>query len=179
MLGGWVGAWLASKHDRVHSLQLLSSGGTRVVPEITARIRDTMTRAAMDEDPPWTRDRLGGLFHDRDRCPEELVDMRYAINHSRSSGRRRPGPSSCRTWRCVSATSCVPTGWAGSRARPGSTGGLHNPMGDTSEAEGIHAAVRRSGMTVCDECGHFLRWKHPERFAADSVAFLMTAEACP
>ena len=53
------------------------------------------------------------------------------------------------------------------------------PDGDTSEAEGIHAAVRRSGMTVYDECGHFLRWKHPERFAADSVAFLMPAEACP
>jgi len=52
-------------------------------------------------------------------------------------------------------------------------------MGDTSEAEGIHAAVRGSGMTVYDECGHFPQWKHPERFAADSVAFLTTAEACP
>jgi hypothetical protein len=52
LLGGWVAAWLASEHDRVYSLQFLSSGGTRVVPEIMARIRDTMTRAAMDEDPP-------------------------------------------------------------------------------------------------------------------------------
>jgi 2-hydroxy-6-oxonona-2,4-dienedioate hydrolase len=90
-LGGWVAAWLASEHpDRVASLQLLASGGTKADPVIMDRIKGSTTRAVTTDDRAFTRARLELLMHDPADVSEELVDVRHAIYHAPDFVRNLP-----------------------------------------------------------------------------------------
>ncbi len=172
-LGGWVAAWFASEYpDRVRSLQLLASGGTRAVPAVMRRIRETTTRAVMDDDRTHTRDRLANLLFDPDSVDEELVDVRYEIYHRPEFQAVLPHllcmqDMAVRTRNLLTvdrmATITAPTlvFW-----------GRHNPMGDVSEAEGIHAAIPGSGLEIFENCGHFPQIEYPDKFNRLSVDFL-------
>jgi 2-hydroxy-6-oxonona-2,4-dienedioate hydrolase len=50
--------------------------------------------------------------------------------------------------------------------------GRHNPMGDVSEAEGIHQAVPGSWLEIFEQCGHFPQIEYPSRYNEISVSFL-------
>ena len=136
LLGGWFAAWLASEHDRVYSLQLLSSGGTRVVAEIMARIRDTMTRAAMDEDP------LGRGTGSAACSTTPTAARRSSLTCATPSttpgvpGGAAPAPRHAGHGGASAQPPASRPDWPDHVRDPDLLGGLHNPMGDTSEAEG-------------------------------------------
>jgi 2-hydroxy-6-oxonona-2,4-dienedioate hydrolase len=176
-LGGWVAAWFASEHpDRVASLQLVSSGGTLAVPEVMARIRETTTRAAMEDDIDLTRQRLANLFHDPAQLSEELVEARYRIYHQPAFQEVLPRLLVMQDMETRQRNLLRPDRMARIRARTRIVWGRHNPMGATPEAEGILAAIPDATLTVYEECGHFPQLEYPERFNRESVAFLDAVE---
>lgn len=172
-LGGWVAAWFAGAHpDRVASLQLVSSGGTRAVPEIMARIRSTTERAVYEDDPAFTHERLARLFHDPDRLAADLVEARYCIYHSPQFRAVLPHllcmqDMAVRRRNLLTAERLALIG-----APTQIFWGRFNPMGDVSEAEGIHAGIAGSRLVVFEQCGHFPQLEYPERFNAEAVAHI-------
>jgi 2-hydroxy-6-oxonona-2,4-dienedioate hydrolase len=47
----------------------------------------------------------------------------------------------------------------------------HNPMGDVTEGEGIHAAIPGSTLRTFEDCGHFPQLEVTEDFNREVVAF--------
>ncbi|MCU1412400.1 MAG: alpha/beta hydrolase [Rhodoglobus sp.] len=177
-LGGWVAAWFASEHqDRVASLQLVSSGGTLAVPEVMARIRSTTELAANDPDPAYTRDRLAKLFFDPSRASEELVDVRYRIYHEPDFQAALHYLLCMQDMEVRQRNLLTPERMGRITAPTQIFWGRFNPMGAVPEAEGIHAAIADSRLTVFEECGHFPQLEYPERFNAESIAFLRSIGA--
>jgi 2-hydroxy-6-oxonona-2,4-dienedioate hydrolase len=172
-LGGWVAAWCASEHpDRVRSLQLVASGGTRAVPAVMRRIRETTTLAVTSDDRRHTRDRLADLLHDPESVDEELVDVRYAIYHQPEFQRNLPHLLCMQDPQIRARNLLTPERMARIPCPTLVVWGRHNPMGDVSEAQGIHTAVPDCSLEIFDDCGHFPQIEQPERFDELSVGFL-------
>jgi 2-hydroxy-6-oxonona-2,4-dienedioate hydrolase len=175
-LGGWVAAWFAAEHpDRVRSLQLLASGGTRAVPAVMARIRETTTLAVTDPDRRHTRDRLANLLADPDTIDEDLVDARYAIYHSPQFQAMLPHLLCMQDMTVRQRNLLRPDRMARITAPTRIYWGRHNPMGDVTEAEGIHAAVPGSELEIFEDCGHFPQIEYPAKFNQLAVDFLRKA----
>ena len=176
-LGGWVAATFAGElPERVRSLQLVASGGTRAVPEVMRRIRETTTRAVQSPDRTLTRERLANLLIDPESVDEELVDVRYAIYHQPAFQAALPHLLCMQDMDVRTRNLLTP----GRLARIGAPTlvhwGRHNPMGDVSEAEGIAAAVPGARLEIYEHCGHFPQIEYPEKFNGLSVGFLRSLE---
>jgi 2-hydroxy-6-oxonona-2,4-dienedioate hydrolase len=177
-LGGWVAAWFASEYqDRVLSLQLMASGGTRAVPAIMKRIRETTTLAVMDPDRRHTRDRLANLLIDPDSVDEELVDVRYEIYHRPEFQAMLPHLLCMQDMGVRSRNLLTPERMGRITAPTVIFWGRHNPMGDVSEAEGIHAAIPGSRLEIFEECGHFPQIEYAQRYNELAVDFLRSVSA--
>jgi 2-hydroxy-6-oxonona-2,4-dienedioate hydrolase len=175
-LGGWVAAWFASEHPgRTRSLQLLASGGTRAVPAIMERIRNTTTLAVTSPDRAHTRDRLANLLADPSTIDEDLVDARYRIYHRSEFGTMLPHLLCMQDMTVRQRNLLRPDRLGRITAPTRIYWGRHNPMGDVSEAEGIHAAIPGSRLEIFEECGHFPQIEYPDRFNALAVEFLRAA----
>lgn len=175
-LGGWVAATFAGEYPkRVLSLQLVASGGTRAVPEVMRRIRETTTRAVQSPDRSLTRDRLANLLFDPESVDEELVDVRYAIYHQPSFQAALPHLL-CMQDMEVRTRNLLTAERLGRISAPTLVHwGRHNPMGDVSEAEGIATGVPGARLEIYERCGHFPQIEYPEKFNALSVGFLCSA----
>ncbi|WP_329133763.1 alpha/beta fold hydrolase [Streptomyces sp. NBC_01476] len=177
-LGGWVAAWFAGVHpERVRSLQLVASGGTRAVPAIMRRIRETTTLAVTSPERRYTRERLAGLLYDPGSVDEELVDVRYEIYHRPAFQKALPHLLCMQDPEVRARNLLTPQRMARISAPTLVFWGRHNPMGDVSEAAGIHAAVPDAGLHIFDECGHFPQIEYPARFNELSVEFLRQVTA--
>jgi 2-hydroxy-6-oxonona-2,4-dienedioate hydrolase len=172
-LGGWVAAWFASEHpEYVRSLQLVSSGGTRAVPEIMRRIESTTLAAAEETDRGATYERLVKLFEDPAQLSDELVDVRYAIYHQPEFRAMLPHLL-CMQRMDVRQRNLLRPDRMGRIAAPTRIfWGRHNPMGDVSEADGINDAIPGSTLHVFEQCGHFPQLEFPDEFNALSIEFL-------
>ena len=176
-LGGWVAAWCASEHpDRVRSLQLVASGGTRAVPAVMRRIRETTTLAVTSPERRYTRERLANLLYDPNSVDEELVDVRYAIYHRPEFQKNLPNLLCMQDPEIRARNLLTPERMARISAPTMVVWGRHNPRGDVSEAQGIHTAIPDCSLEVFDACGHFPQIEQPQRFNELSVGFLRHAE---
>lgn len=172
-LGGWVAAWFAGQYpQRVTSLQLVASGGTRAVPEVMHRIRQTTTLAAQSPDRSLTRDRLANLLFDPESVDEELVDVRYEIYHRPSFQAALPHLLCMQDMDVRTRNLLTPERLGRIGAPTLVHWGRHNPMGDVSEAEGIARCVAGARLEIYEQCGHFPQIEYPEKFNDLSVAFL-------
>ncbi|WNI16458.1 alpha/beta fold hydrolase [Actinacidiphila sp. ITFR-21] len=177
-LGGWVTAWFAAAYpERVRSLQLVASGGTRAVPAVMRRIRETTTLAVTSPERRYTRDRLANLLHDPASVDEELVDVRYAIYHQPAFQKNLPHLLCMQDPDVRARNLLTPERMARISAPTLVFWGRHNPMGDVSEAVGIHAAIPDAGLQVFDDCGHFPQIEYPDRFNELSVEFIRQTAA--
>jgi 2-hydroxy-6-oxonona-2,4-dienedioate hydrolase len=175
-LGGWVAAWFAAEHpERTRSLQLLASGGTRAVPAIMDRIRTTTTLAATSPDRQHTRERIANLLADPATVDEDLVDARYRIYHRPEFVKMLPHLLCMQDMTVRRRNLLRPDRMGRITAPTAIYWGRHNPMGDVTEAEGIHAAIPGSRLTVFEGCGHFPQIEYPERFNDLAVKFLLAA----
>jgi 2-hydroxy-6-oxonona-2,4-dienedioate hydrolase len=175
-LGGWVAAWFAAEHpDRTRSLQLLASGGTRAVPAIMDRIRTTTTLAVTSEDRSLTRDRLANLLADPATIDEDLVDARYRIYHQPEFVAMLPHLLCMQDMEVRQRNLLRPDRMGRIGAPTQIYWGRHNPMGDVTEAEGIHAAIPGAVLQIFEGCGHFPQIEFPEKFNQLAVEFLKAA----
>jgi 2-hydroxy-6-oxonona-2,4-dienedioate hydrolase len=175
-LGGWVAAWFAAEHpDRTRSLQLLASGGTRAVPAIMERIRTTTTLAATSPDREHTRERIANLLADPATVDEDLVDARFRIYHQPEFVKMLPHLLCMQDMTVRQRNLLRPDRMGAITAPTAIYWGRHNPMGDVSEAEGIHAAIPGSRLNIFEGCGHFPQIEFPDRFNQLAVEFLWAA----
>jgi 2-hydroxy-6-oxonona-2,4-dienedioate hydrolase len=175
-LGGWVAAWFAAEHpDRTRSLQLLASGGTRAVPEIMDRIRRTTTLAATSPDRAHTRDRIANLLADPSTVDEDLVDARFRIYHQPEFVTMLPHLLCMQDMEVRQRNLLRPERMGRITAPTQIYWGRHNPMGDVTEAEGIHAAIPGSVLRIFEGCGHFPQIEFPDQWNELAVEFLRAA----
>ncbi len=174
-LGGWVAGWLASEQPhRVKSLQMVAAGGTKANPEVMERIKNTTTRAVMEDDISLTRDRLHLLMFDAEKdVSEELVEIRYGIYHhpdfkanldnllclQNMEIRQR---NLMTTERLNSITVPTMVVW-----------GHDNPFGDVPEAAKMHEAIAGSRLELLDRCGHWPQHERHEAYNPISIEFLV------
>ena len=173
-LGGWVAAWLASEHPaKVKSLQMVASGGTKANPKVMERIKSSTTKAVMEDDIEFTRQRLHLLMFDGERdVSEELVEVRHAIYHhpdfranlhnllclQNMEIRRRNLMTEDRLARITAPTMVV---W-----------GHDNPFGEVPEATKIHKAIPGSRLELIDQCGHWPQYERADVYNPISVEFI-------
>jgi 2-hydroxy-6-oxonona-2,4-dienedioate hydrolase len=178
-LGGWVAGWLASEQPkRVASLQMVAAGGTKANPAVMERIKTSTTKAVVEDNIDFTRERLYLLMHDGKKdVSEELVEIRHAIYHQpdfvlnlpnllclqEMEIRQRNLMSTERLNRIAAPTMVV---W-----------GRENPFGDVPEAHAMHEAIAGSHLVLFDDCGHWPQHEHADEFNALSVDFLRRSEA--
>ncbi|MDY7106982.1 MAG: alpha/beta fold hydrolase [Actinomycetota bacterium] len=174
-LGGWVAGWLTSEEpERVISLQLIASGGTKANPEVMDRIRTSTRRAVTTDDPSLTRQRLELLMADPAKdVTDELVEVRHRIYHEPDfvanvdnllclqdmETRQRNLLREDRLARIGAVPTLVI--W-----------GHENPFGDVPEAKAMHAAIGGSRLELFAECGHWPQYEQAERYNALALAFL-------
>lgn len=172
-LGGWVAAWLASEQpERVATLQLVASGGTKADPAVMERIKRSTEEAVRTDDVGLTRKRLELLMHDPANVTDELVAVRHAIYHqpefvanlhnllclqdmeTRQRNLLRPD----RLGRITAPTLVV---W-----------GRQNPFGEVPEAQALTDAIPGARLELLDGCGHWPQHEQVERYTALSLGFL-------
>ncbi|MFF4600702.1 alpha/beta fold hydrolase [Amycolatopsis sp. NPDC001319] len=171
-LGGWVAAWLASEHhDRVASLQMVTSGGTRAVPAVMQRVRETTSGAVTSPDRDRTRSRITGLLHDPESVDEDLVDVRYGIYHDPAFVANLPNLLRLQDMEVRQRNLLRPDRMGRITAPTRVYWGRHNPMGDVTEGEGIHAAIPGSQLRIFEDCGHFPQIEVTDEFNREIVAF--------
>jgi 2-hydroxy-6-oxonona-2,4-dienedioate hydrolase len=176
-LGGWVGAWLASElPQRVISLQLLCSGGTKANPAVMERIRTSTAKAVRDGDIDSTRKRLELLMADPAKdVSDELVETRHLIYHApdfvanidnllclqNMEVRQRNLLRADRMARIKTPTLVI---W-----------GRENPFGDVPEAREMHEAIAGSQLELLAHCGHWPQHEQAEIYNPLSLTFLAAA----
>lgn len=173
-LGGWTAAILTLNHpERVKSLQLIASGGTKANPAIMERLITSTTAAVMEEDIDLTRQRLHLLMHNPEKdASEELVETRYRIYHQPEFQknlhnllclqdmdiRQRNMMRSEQLNKIKAPTLII---W-----------GRNNPFGEVPEADKMHADIPGSQLELFDECGHWPQHERSELYNPLSIAFL-------
>jgi 2-hydroxy-6-oxonona-2,4-dienedioate hydrolase len=176
-LGGWVGAWLASDlPQRVISLQLLCSGGTKANPAVMERIRTSTAKAVQDGDIGSTRKRLELLMANPGKdVSDELVETRHRIYHApdfvanidnllclqNMEVRQRNLLRTDRMARIKAPTLVI---W-----------GRENPFGDVPEAREMHEAIAGSQLELLAHCGHWPQHEQAEIYNPLSLTFLAAA----
>jgi 2-hydroxy-6-oxonona-2,4-dienedioate hydrolase len=176
-LGGWVAAWLASERpERVSSLQLLASGGTKANPAIMERIKTSTTKAVVTDDIELTRSRLNLLMHDPEKSvSDELVEVRHRIYHQPEFQKNLPNLLCLQEMEIRQRNLLRPDRLARISAPTLVVWGHENPFGDVPEAQQMHEAIPGSRLELFAECGHWPQHEQHERYNPLSLAFLAEA----
>jgi 2-hydroxy-6-oxonona-2,4-dienedioate hydrolase len=176
-LGGWVAAWLASERpERVSSLQLLASGGTKANPAIMERIKTSTTKAVLTDDIELTRSRLNLLMHDPEKSvSDELVEVRHRIYHQPEFQKNLPNLLCLQEMEIRQRNLLRPDRLARISAPTLVVWGHENPFGDVPEAQQMHEAIPGSRLELFAECGHWPQHEQHERYNRLSLAFLAEA----
>jgi 2-hydroxy-6-oxonona-2,4-dienedioate hydrolase len=176
-LGGWVAAWLASERpERVSSLQLLASGGTKANPAIMERIKTSTTKAVLTDDIELTRSRLNLLMHDPEKSvSDELVEVRHRIYHQPEFQKNLPNLLCLQEMEIRQRNLLRPDRLARISAPTLVVWGHENPFGDVPEAQQMHEAIPGSRLELFAECGHWPQHEQHERYNPLSLAFLAEA----
>jgi 2-hydroxy-6-oxonona-2,4-dienedioate hydrolase len=178
-LGGWVGGRLAIDHpERVLSLQLVCSGGTKADQAVMTRIRTSTLEAVTSPDPGLTRKRLELLMHDpAANVSDELVDVRHAIYHADDFVKSIENLLCLQTMD-VRVRNLLTTEDLGKIAAPTLVlWSAENPFGAVPEAHAMHAAIPGSCLEIFGECGHWPQFEQAEKYNALSLEFLAAASA--
>ena len=176
-LGGWVAARLAIDHpERVLSMQLLCSGGTKADPAVMARIRTSTLEAVTNPDSSLTRKRLELLMHDpAANVSDELVDVRHAIYHADDFVANIENLL-CLQNMDVRVRNLLTTEDMGKIDTPTLVlWSAENPFGAVPEAHAMHAAIRGSELEIFGQCGHWPQFEQAEKYNALSLEFLAKA----
>ena len=177
-LGGWVGGWLASDQPhRARSLQLVAAGGTKANPTVMERIKSSTTRAVMDDDIDFTRERLYLLMHNGPKdVSDELVAIRHAIYHQ-PEFQRNLHNLLCLQEMEIRQRNLMTMERLGRLTMPTLVvWGRNNPFGDVPEAVAMHEAIPGSRLVMYDACGHWPQHEHADEFNVESIAFIGDAE---
>ena len=175
-LGGWTAAWLTVNHpDRVHTLQLVAAGGTKANPEVMERIKNSTTKAAMEDDISLTRDRLHLLMFDAEKdVSEELVDIRYRIYHEPAFQQNLHNLLCLQNMEIRQRNLMTPEMLSSIGVPTWVVWGNNNPFGDVPEANAMHELIDGSTLTIFNECGHWPQHEHAEAYNPLSIEFLDT-----
>jgi 2-hydroxy-6-oxonona-2,4-dienedioate hydrolase len=173
-LGGWVAGWLASEQPgRVASLQMVAAGGTKANPAVMERIKTSTTKAVVEDNIDFTRERLYLLMHDGKKdVSEELVQIRHAIYHQPDFVRNLPNLL-CLQEMEIRQRNLMTTDRLNQIVAPTLVvWGRENPFGDVPEAHAMRDAIAGSQLVLFDECGHWPQHEHADEFNTLSVDFL-------
>ena len=173
-LGGWTAAWLAIHYpDRVKSLQLIAAGGTKANPEIMKRIKESTTKAVMEDDIELTKKRLHLLMYDGEKdVSEELVEVRHTIYHQPDFVAHLPNLLCMQEMEIRQRNLLRPEDLARITAPTLIIWGRENPFGDVPEAHKMQADIAGSRLELFEKCGHWPQHEHAEVYNPLSIAFL-------
>jgi 2-hydroxy-6-oxonona-2,4-dienedioate hydrolase len=175
-LGGWVAAWLASEQpDRVASLQLIASGGTKANPAVMERIKTSTLQAVQSDDIALTRKRLELLMFDPANVTEELVEVRHRIYHEPGFVANVHNLLCLQEMEIRQRNLLTPERMAAIKAPTLVIWGHENPFGDVPEAQRMHEAISGSRLELFPECGHWPQHEHADTYNALSLSFLASA----
>lgn len=153
-LGGWVSAQLAGERpDRVASLQLLCSGGTKANPEVMERLIRTTTAAVTEDDIALTRDRLRLLWAEWDEeFGDELTRIRYDIYHRPEFQKNLANLLCLQYMETRRRNLLTPELMARISAPTLVVWGNKNPFGEVPEASAMAAAIPGAKLEIFNEC---------------------------
>lgn len=173
-LGGWVGGFLGADHaERLLTLQLVAPGGTKVNPQVMARIKDSTTEAVMGDDRELTRRRLDLLMADpAEAVSDELVDVRHRIYHQPEFQDNLPNILSFQEVERRERNLLRPEHMRRIDVPTLIVWGRDNPFGEVPEAEVLHGEIAGSELVLIDDCGHWPQHEKPEEYAAAALPFL-------
>jgi|TARA_B110000114_G_scaffold185549_1_gene233093 2-hydroxy-6-oxonona-2,4-dienedioate hydrolase len=173
-LGGWTAAILAIEHpERVRTLQLIASGGTKANPEIMARLIKTTTQASMETDVDFTRKRLHLLMHNPQKdASEELVEVRYAVYHQPSFQQNLHNLLSLQNMDIRQRNMMRPEQLNMIKAPTLVIWGRNNPFGEVPEATKMHEDIPGSRLELFDDCGHWPQHERADIYNPLSISFL-------
>ncbi len=172
-LGGWVAAWLASEQpDRVATVQLVASGGTKADPAVMERIRRSTEEAVRTDDIGLTRKRLELLMHDPANVTDELVAVRHAIYHQPDFVANLHNLLCLQDMATRQRNLLRPDRLARISAPTLVVWGRQNPFGEVPEAQALADAVPGARLELLDGCGHWPQHEQVERYTALSLEFL-------
>jgi 2-hydroxy-6-oxonona-2,4-dienedioate hydrolase len=171
-----VSARLAVDHpERVRTLQLVAAGGTKANPAVMERIRESTTKAVLEDDVAFTRTRLELLMHDPADVSDELVEVRHAVYHQPAFQKALPHLLAMQTMEIRRRNLLTTEQMTAITAPTLVVWGRENPFGDVPEAENMHAAIAGSRLELFEECGHWPQHEHADRFNALSLEFIRDA----
>jgi len=177
-LGGWVSGWLASEHpERVRSLQLVAAGGTKANPSVMERIKSSTTKAVMEDDIDFTRQRLHLLMYDGPaNVSDELVEIRHAIYHHPDFKANLDNLLCLQEMEIRQRNLLRPDRMARIDAPTLVVWGMENPFGDVPEATAMHEAIAGSRLELFGETGHWPQHEQAARYNSLSVEFIAEVE---
>jgi 2-hydroxy-6-oxonona-2,4-dienedioate hydrolase len=176
-LGGWVAAWLASEQpQRVRSLQLLCTGGTKANPAVMERIRSSTLEAVSKDDIALTRKRLDLLMADPEASvSDELVETRHTIYHAPDFVANIENLLCLQNMETRLRSLLTPEQLARISAPTLIVWGNENPFGAVPEAQEIHELIPGSRLEIFGHCGHWPQHEQAERYNALALEFLADA----
>jgi 2-hydroxy-6-oxonona-2,4-dienedioate hydrolase len=172
-LGGWTAAWIAIHHpERVKSLQLVASGGTKADPAIMKRIKESTRQAVVTDDIDLTRKRLHLLMHDTANVSEELVAIRHQIYHQPDFVKNIDNLLCLQEMPIRQRNLLKPEDLARIKAPTLVVWGNNNPFGGVPEATAMQGHIRGARLELFEACGHWPQHEHADRYNRLSVDFL-------
>lgn len=175
-LGGWVSARLAIDHpERVRTLQLVAAGGTKANPVIMEKIKNSTTKAVLEDDIAFTRVRLELLMHDPVNVSDELVQTRHAIYHQPAFQKALPHLLAMQEMETRQRNLLTTEQMNAITAPTLVVWGRENPFGDVPEAQNMHDAIAGSRLELFEQCGHWPQHEHADRFNALSLDFIRSS----
>ena len=173
-LGGWTAAILTVNHpERVRSLQLIASGGTKANPEIMERLIRTTTKASMENDISLTRDRLHLLMHNPEKdVSEELVQVRYDIYHQPEFQNNLHNLLCLQNMDIRQRNMMRPEQLNQIKAPTLIIWGRNNPFGEVPEATKMNENIKGSRLELFDECGHWPQHERDDLYNPLAIEFL-------
>ena len=173
-LGGWVAGYLASDSpERVKSLQMVAAGGTKANPEVMERIKNSTTKAVLEDDINLTRDRLYLLMYDGPKdVSEELVEARHAIYHAPDFQQNLDNLLCLQNMEIRQRNLMQPDRLQRITAPTLVVWGNENPFGEVPEATAMNEAIAGSRLELMGKCGHWPQHEQAELYNPMSIEFL-------
>ncbi len=176
-LGGWVAAWLASEQpERVSSLQLLCSGGTKANPAVMERIRNSTLQAVASDDISLTRKRLELLMADpAASVSDELVETRHLIYHAPDFVRNVENLLCLQNMETRQKNLLRADRLAKVKTPTLIIWGNENPFGQVPEATELAQMIGGSRLEIFSHCGHWPQHEQAEHYNRLALEFLAKA----
>jgi pimeloyl-ACP methyl ester carboxylesterase len=174
-LGAWVASWLAIESPERVSCVVNATGAVFRWPEgqpaNEAKDRDSWKKAN-DELATLNRDtvrkRLHTLFHNTDRCPEELVDLRLALYSQPGAPELIPALHQMIPYDSPGRVKfgLTPELLASISVPVLYLWGERNPGGSVKGAQRAAEITPNGELKVIADAGHWPQWEQPDAFNA-------------